>query len=206
MDQQARRDHWEEFYATHPEQDLSWYESEPALSLEMIRKCVRSLRDSIIDIGGGSSRLVDCLVADGYHAITVLDICSRALKMARVRLGDKAHGVQWIESDVLGWNCTSRFDIWHDRATYHFLTEAKDRQAYAVLATRAIKKGGALIVANFAVDGPRSCSGLPTYQASAQMIATDFGPSFALEESRLHEHLTPRGNKQRFQICLLRRG
>lgn len=205
MDQQARRDHWEEFYATHPEQDLSWYESEPALSLEMIRNCSRSQRDSIIDIGGGSSRLVDCLVADGYDAVTVLDISSRALKMARVRLGNQVQGIQWIESDVLGWNCTSRFDIWHDRATYHFLTEADDRNAYAALASKAVKKGGALIVANFALDGPRSCSGLPTYQANAQMIAADFGSSFVLEESRLHEHLTPRGNKQRFQVSLLRR-
>lgn len=205
MDQQVRKDHWEAFYATHPEQELSWFESEPVLSLEMIRKCARSRHDSIIDIGGGSSRLVDCLVANGYEAVTVLDISSRALEEARTRLGDKAQGVQWIESDVLEWNCTSRFEVWHDRATYHFLTEANDREVYAALASKAVKKGGALIVANFALDGPRSCSGLPTYRADAQMIATDFGSSFALEESHLHEHVTPRGNKQRFQISLLRR-
>lgn len=125
---------------------------------------------------------MDGLVADGYDAVTVLDISSRALQIAQARLGDNAHGIQWIEFDVLGWNCISRFDIWHDRATYHFLTEANDREAYAAYASRAVKKGGALIVANFALDGPRSCSGLRTYRANAEMIAADFAHSFDLED------------------------
>jgi len=205
MESQSRREHWEHFYQTHPEQNLSWFELVPALSLEMIRKCARSKSDSIVDIGGGNSRLVDSLLAEGYTSVTVLDVSSSALSVTRDRLGDRAAQVQWIESDVLAWNCSSSFDIWHDRAAYHFLTEAGDRASYAALAASGVKAGGSLIVATFGLEGPRSCSGLPVYRASAEMIAADFAAAFELVESLPHEHQTPSGNIQRFQVSRLRR-
>ncbi len=205
MESQHRKDHWEQVYATRPEQELSWFEPLPALSLEMIRKSARDKSNSIVDIGGGNSRLVDCLLAEGYDSVAVVDVSSKALAITQSRLGDKAAAVQWIESDVLEWQCASPFDIWHDRAAYHFLIDAADRARYAALASSAVKSGGTLIVATFALDGPRSCSGLPVYQASAEMIATDFAPSFKLAESIPHEHTTPSGKIQRFQVSRLRR-
>ena len=205
MDQPARKTHWEQFYATHPEQELSWFESVPALSLELIHGSARTKSDSIVDIGGGSSRLVDCLIAEGYSAVAVLDISHRALATARERMGTDAGKVRWIESDVLAWHCASPVDLWHDRAAYHFFTDEKDRAAYAKIASGAVRPGGTLIVATFAIDGPKSCSGLPAYRASADMIAADFAPAFELVESRIHDHVTPRGTVQRFQIARLRR-
>ena len=200
-----RKDHWEQVYAMRPDRELSWFELVPALSLEMIQRSVRGKGNSIVDIGGGNSRLVDCLLAEGFNSVAVLDVSSKALAIAQARLGSKAAEVQWIESDVLTWNCTSPYDIWHDRAAYHFLTDAADRAKYAALASSAVRSGGVLIVATFALDGPRSCSGLPVYRASADMIAADFAPSFELIESLLHEHVTPSGNTLRFQVSRLRR-
>ena len=205
MEPQIRKDHWEKVYSTRPEQGVSWFEPLPALSLEMIRKSAHGKSDSIVDIGGGNSRLVDCLLAEGYDSVSVLDVSSKALAIPQARLGNKGAKVQWIESDVLEWQCSSPFDIWHDRAAYHFLTNAADRARYAAKASSAVKSGGTLIVATFALDGPRSCSGLPVYQASAEMIATDFAPSFELSESLPHQHITPSGSIQRFQVCRLRR-
>ena len=205
MASHLRRDHWEQFYATHQEQNLSWFESVPALSLQMIQRGARGKNDSIIDIGGGNSRLVDSLLAEGFHSVAVLDVSSKALAIAQARLGERAVEVQWIVSDVLGWKCASAFDVWHDRAAYHFLTDAADRATYAALASNAVRSGGVLIVATFALDGPRSCSGLPVYRASAEMIAVDFAPQFELAESIPHEHTTPSGNVQRFQVSRLRR-
>jgi 2-polyprenyl-3-methyl-5-hydroxy-6-metoxy-1,4-benzoquinol methylase len=201
----TRKGHWEQFYATHPEQSLSWFEPTPLLALEMIRKSARGKSDSIVDIGGGNSRLGDCLLAEGFHSVAVLDVSSKALAIAQARLGERAVEVQWIVSDVLGWKCASAFDVWHDRAAYHFLTDTADRATYAALASNAVKSGGVLIVATFALDGPRSCSGLPVYRASAEMIAADFAPSFELAESIPHEHTTPSGNVQKFQVSRLRR-
>lgn len=205
MDGLARKEHWEKFYATHPEHELSWFESVPSLSLEMIRKSSCDPNDAIIDIGGGSSRLVDCLLAHGYNSVAVLDVSARALAMARERLGNLADGVRWIDADVLTWYSPSPIDIWHDRAAFHFLTDAHDRATYAATASRALRSGGTLIVATFAMDGPRSCSGLAAYRANAEMIAADFGSDFELIESRIHDHVTPRSSVQRFQFARLRR-
>ncbi len=184
---------------------MSWFEPVPVWSLEMVHKSARGKDDCIVDIGGGNSRLVDCLLAEGYGRVAVLDVSSRALAIAQARLGDKAAQVQWVESDVLGWKCSLPIDIWHDRAVYHFLTEAHDRATYAALAADALKSGGVLIVATFAPDGPRSCSGLPVYRANEEMIAADFAPSFQLVESRPYEHATPSGSIQRFQASRLQR-
>ncbi len=205
MDLQSRKNHWEKVYATRPEKEVSWFEPLPALSLEMIRKSAHGKSGSIVDIGGGNSRLVDCLLAEGYDSVSVLDVSSKALAIPQARLGNKAAKVQWIESDVLEWQCSSPFDIWHDRAAYHFLTNAADRARYAALASSAVKSGGTLIVATFALDGPRSCSGLPVYRANAEMIAADFAPPFELVESIPREHTTPSGNVQRFLMSRFRR-
>lgn len=149
--------------------------------------------------------MVDCLLAEGYGSVAVLDVSSKALAIAKARLGSKAEEVQWFESDVLAWKCSSPVDIWHDRAAYHFLTDVAGRVAYAALASNSIKSGGALIVATFALEGPSSCSGLPVYRASAAMIAADFAPSFEPVESLPHEHATPSGTIQRFQVSRFRR-
>ena len=205
MQPMSRKNHWEQVFSTRPEQEMSWFEPVPLLSLEMIRKSAHGKSDSIIDIGGGNSRLVDCLLAEGYGSVAVLDVSQKALAISQSRLGSKAAAVQWIKSDVLAWRCTSPFDIWHDRAAYHFLTEAPEQAAYAALASNAVKSGGVLIVATFALEGPPSCSGLPVYRSSAEMIAANFAPSFELTESLPYEHGTPSGTIQRFQVTSLRR-
>ena len=205
MESQVRKGHWENIYETRPDQGLSWFEPVPALSLELIRKSAHGKSDSIVDIGGGNSRLVDCLLAEEYRSVTVLDVSSRALSIVKARLGKKAPEVHWIESDVLAWRCPSPFDIWHDRAAFHFLTEEADRTSYASLASNSVKSGGILIVATFALDGPRSCSGLPIYRTSSEMVAVDFAPSFELLESLSYDHVTPNGTSQRFQVSRFRR-
>lgn len=205
MEPQSRKNHWEQFYATHPEEKVSWFEPVPMLSLEMIRKSAHGKSDSIVDIGGGNSRLVDYLLAEGYGSVAVLDVSSEALAITRARLGNKAAEVQWIESDVLGWKCSTLFDIWHDRAAYHFLTDEQERAAYVALASNAVRSSGALIVATLALEGPRSCSGLPVYRTSQEMISADFASSFELAERLPYEHTSPSGNIQRFQVSRFRR-
>lgn len=199
-----RQDHWQNVYRTKGERDVSWFEEIPAISLDLIRATGMKPAAAVVDIGGGASRLADSLIEDGF-AVTVLDISEQALATSRDRLGPRAARVTWIAADVTAWRPNGAFDIWHDRAAFHFLTEPGDRAAYAACVRSAIAPGGHVIVGTFAPDGPERCSGLPVVRHDAASIGEVLGPSFQLIESRRHDHRTPDGATQLFQFSRFRR-
>jgi len=201
-----RKSHWELIYTTKPSPALSWYQPHPRRSLDLIDRAGLPKDAKILDVGGGDSLLVDKLVSRGYNDITVLDLSRAALDRARVRLGDAAAGrVSWLEADVLEANLPGdEFDIWHDRAVFHFLTSAKDRVSYIESVQRAVRPGGHVIVATFAEDGPTRCSGLPVERYSASELHGTFGSAFQLLGSEREVHHTPAGVEQRFTYCWCR--
>jgi ubiquinone/menaquinone biosynthesis C-methylase UbiE len=200
-----RKSHWDTVYATKGETEVSWFQEYPAPSLELIDLARPTPESAIVDIGGGASRLVDSLVARGFNRVTVLDISEAALEAARARLGERASQVQWIVADVTTWCPAQTFDIWHDRATFHFLTGPADRIAYVTRMKRVIKPGGHVIMGTFALDGPEKCSGLPVNRYDAAGLAKELGGGFVLLDSRRHDHSTPWNSAQRFQFCIFRR-
>ena len=200
-----RQAHWENVYTTKTEKEVSWFEESPTISLDLIRSTGAGLDAPIIDIGGGTSRLVDALVDDGFEAVTVLDLSKTALARARARLGTRAAKVRWIVADVTTWETSETYEVWHDRAAFHFLTEPKDRAAYAERVARAVRPGGQVIIGTFAPDGPERCSGLPVVRHDAASLGEILGSAFELRESRLHAHQTPMGATQRFQFSRFRR-
>jgi SAM-dependent methyltransferase len=152
----------------------------------------------VIDIGGGDSRLVDHLVARGLRCVTVLDVSAAALARARARLGDRAHRVTWIEADATGSWTARQVDIWHDRAAFHFLTEAEDRTRYVEHVRHLVKPGGMVIIGTFAPDGPERCSGLPVRRYDAATLGAELGEGFTLVETVADAHRTPTGTLQSF--------
>ncbi len=199
------RSHWENLYKTKGEGDVSWFEENPAISLDLIHATGVKADASIIDIGGGAARLVDKLLDEGFEAVTVLDFSDQALATSKARLGARSGKVQWIAADVTTWEPSQSYDVWHDRAAFHFLTDPNDRTAYAQRVLRAIHSGGHVIIGTFAPDGPERCSGLPVVRYDAGSIGQVLGPSFELVETRNHAHHTPSGNIQRFQFSRFRR-
>lgn len=205
MNEAARAEHWQKVYTTKGESDVSWFQEEPAISLELIDS-VRPNRDSaIIDIGGGASRLVDSLLVRDFHNITVLDVSDAALISTRVRVGEAEKKVHWIAADVTQWQPSQTYDIWHDRAAFHFLTDAGDRKAYVACLLTALRLGGHAIIGTFAIDGPEKCSGLPVRRYDAAGLSSELGSRFALVEARRHDHITPWNAVQHFQFCIFQR-
>ena len=200
-----RQSHWQNVYQTKGERDVSWFQEVPTISLDLIRATGVGPDAPIIDIGGGASRLVDALVSEGFRSISVLDVSDKALATSRERLGPRAKNVTWIVADVTAWHPDKTYDVWHDRAAFHFLTEPADRAAYAECARKAVRPGGHIIIGTFAPDGPERCSGLPVLRHDATSIGEVLGPSFKLIESRRHDHQTPGGSMQRFQFSRFQR-
>ncbi len=200
-----RHAHWENVYQTKGERDVSWFQETPEISLDLIRATGVTAEAAIIDIGGGASRLVDALLRQGFQAVTVLDVSEAALEASKARLGPAGAKVSWIVSDVTTWTPQARYDLWHDRAAFHFLTDPKDRAAYAERVLRAVRPGGHVIIGTFALDGPERCSGLPVVRHDSASLAQALGPHFELLESRSHAHQTPMGTTQRFQFSCFRR-
>lgn len=200
MDRQA---HWQGVYSSKDETSVSWFQERPATSIQLIGGCSQP-GASIVDVGGGASRLVDHLIDTGYR-VTVLDIAEAALAKPRSRLGARASEVDWVNSDVTKWRSMNQFDVWHDRAVFHFLTDEQDRRAYADTMAAAVKAGGHAVVGTFALNGPEQCSGLPVCRYDPKGLAAEFAPDFALIDELTEEHLTPGGNVQRFQFSVLRR-
>ena len=200
-----RKDHWETVYATKHENEVSWFQDDPAPSLELIERAHPGKDTEIIDIGCGASRLVDGLVERGFRHVTALDISAAALDLAALRLGRRASEVRWITADVTEWNPSRRFAIWHDRAAFHFLVEEADRAAYVARLKEALVPGGHAIIATFAADGPNTCSGLPVHRYDAAGLAAELGAEFALVDCRPHDHLTPWNSSQRFQFSIFQR-
>jgi hypothetical protein len=197
--------HWEHIYETKTGAELSWHEETPAVSLDLIRAAGVEKSAPIIDIGGGESRLVDSLLDEGFHNLTVLDISNKALADAKARLGLRAAKVHWIAADVTAWEPEQSYGLWHDRACFHFLLEAERQRAYAARVARAVRRGGHVIIGTFAPDGPERCSGLPVQRHDVVSITAVLGADYAIVQSRQHDHVTPAGRVQRFQFSLLRR-
>ena len=195
----TRREHWATVYATRDERDVSWFEAVQAVSVRMIEAAGVSADSRVIDVGGGESRVVDYLLARGVARVAVLDISSEALARARRRLGALATRVTWIEGDATGdWICDP-VDIWHDRATFHFLTSADDRARYGANLRRVLEPHGTAIIATFALEGPEKCSGLPVVRYSPQSLAAELGGDFELVDAETPVHTTPWGATQSFQ-------
>jgi SAM-dependent methyltransferase len=200
-----RQDHWQTVYQEKGEHQVSWFQERPSISLDLISDVGAKTDSAIIDIGGGASRLVDVLVGKGYRDLTVLDLSESAISIAKRRLGARATGVSWIMADVTQWQPTRQYDLWHDRAAFHFLTEPADQNAYSERLTTALRPGGHAIIGTFALDGPERCSGLPVVRYDSAHLSVALGGGFALVEERRHDHTTPWGAIQRFQFGVFRR-
>lgn len=196
-----RKHHWETIYAAKPSTQHSWYQPTPAVSLALIRAAGLNPTAKIIDIGGGASTLPDHLLAEGYRALTVLDLAAAALDQSRQRLGPAAAPVDWIAADILTWQPATRYALWHDRAVFHFLIDPASRRAYLATLARSLQPGATVILATFALDGPEKCSGLPVRRYSPQTLADELGPAFTLRETATEDHHTPSGGLQRFVYC-----
>jgi 2-polyprenyl-3-methyl-5-hydroxy-6-metoxy-1,4-benzoquinol methylase len=205
MNDVNRQAHWDNVYAAKGEDEVDWFQETPAPSLELIALAGVAKSAGIIDIGGGASRLVDWLVAQGYADVTVLDLSAAALHAARVRLGDKLDRVTWVTADVTEWRPSRLYDLWHDRAAFHFLTDPDDQQAYVSNLRGALRVGGHAIIGTFALDGPERCSGLLVNRCDSKTLADALGPGFELIDARRHEHVTPWGAIQKFQFSTFRR-
>ena len=201
----SRQTHWENVYTTKAENAVSWFQEKPEISLHLIRATGVKAATSIIDIGGGASRLVDTLLDEGFDALTVLDLSEEALAKSKTRLGARGAHVQWIVADITTWEPPRTYDVWHDRAALHFLTDPKERAAYAEQVSKAMHLGGHVIIGTFAPDGPERCSGLPVVRHDAATLGELLGPSFKLIESKRHDHQTPEGSTQKFQFSRFQR-
>lgn len=195
-----RKQHWDSVYATKAETEVSWFQDNPGISLGLIAQAGLAREAAVIDIGGGASRLADALLELGYSHITVLDIAAAALEKSQARLGPKAAQIAWLVADITQWQPPQTYALWHDRAVFHFLTEAADRAAYKRALLAGTQADSHVVIASFAPDGPERCSGLPVRRYSPQSLQAELGSDFRLENSRQDEHRTPGGNIQRFQF------
>jgi 2-polyprenyl-3-methyl-5-hydroxy-6-metoxy-1,4-benzoquinol methylase len=198
-------DYWQNVYLTRRADEVGWYEPDPAVSRRLVSGAVRSGARSVIDVGGGASSLVDHLLDLDLERVAVLDVSEAGLGVARRRLGERAGRVEWIAGDVTSVGEVGRFDVWHDRAVFHFLVAPQDRAAYVRLAEGTLAPGGTLVVATFAPDGPDRCSGLPVCRYDGGGLAEALGPGFRLVAAERHTHTTPGGTRQRYVYATLTR-
>ena len=201
-----KKTHWEHIYETKAPTQVSWYQEHAQYSLQFIQNTGVQKTDHILDVGGGASTLVDDLLLAGFQHISVLDVSAAALQLARQRLGVHAADVNWIEADITQVDLpTQAYDVWHDRAVFHFLTQAPDRQRYIDTVRQAVRRGGHVIVATFAPDGPDHCSGLQVVRYSPKSLHAEFGNGFDLVDSTRETHQTPFGTEQKFIYCYCRK-
>jgi SAM-dependent methyltransferase len=192
------RQHWDRIYRARRPEELSWYQRRPEASLALIASSAVGRDSGIIDVGGGSSTLADCLLDAGFTRLAVLDVSEVALTHARLRLGERARFVEWLVADVTAFTPPHRFALWHDRAVFHFLTTSEERQAYLASLRRTLLEGGSLVMATFTTDGPTKCSGLKVMRYDEQAILAELGAEFRLVEMRCETHYTPARVEQRF--------
>ncbi len=196
------RAHWERIYETKSPQETSWYRPRLQTSLDWIAAATDSLSASIIDVGGGEATLIDDLLAAGYRALTVFDIAATAIGKSQKRLGLSAKTIHWLIGDVTTFPFPVRaYDLWHDRAVFHFLTRPEQRSAYIQQLVSALRPGGQVVMATFGPDGPQTCSGLRTVRYDSASLHRELGPSFRLVRSSIEEHSTPFGTTQQFLYC-----
>ena len=198
-----RKTHWDCIFQTKVSEQLTWHQPHLQSSLDLIQRAAVGLQARLIDVGGGDSTLVDDLLALGFVRPTVLDISTVALQRARERLGGRVAEVEWIEGDITQISLPlAAFDLWHDRAVFHFLTDPTDRQRYVHTVQTALEPGGHLVIATFAQDSPEKCSGLEVVRYSPDSLWRELGKDFQLRNSRAEIHCTPWGGEQRFMYCL----
>jgi len=193
------KEHWETVYETKNPDQVSWTQDKPTVSLQLIANRNLPKTAKIIDIGGGDSKLVDYLLEDGYTNITVLDISTKAIAKAQARLGEKAKQVQWIETDITTFQPSIIYDLWHDRAAFHFLTSQEEIRAYTELTKRFVEDS--LIIGTFSKSGPQKCSGLEITQYDVEGLTTIFGEHFKKVDCLTTDHVTPFDTVQNFQFC-----
>jgi trans-aconitate methyltransferase len=195
------KEHWERTYETTEPAKAAWHQPQPETSLRLITSAGVERDGRIIDVGGGDSLLVDELLNRGFTDVTVLDISGTALTRARSRLGDRAQPVTWMSADVIRLAPAHGFDLWHDRALFHFLTRPSDQVKYIQVLKSALPPGGHVVMATFALDGPAKCSGLEVARYSADSLTHVLGEGFKLEETVNETHITPSGQEQRYLYC-----
>lgn len=201
-----RKTHWETVYQTKSDREVSWFSEHLDNSLRMILNTKARKEAAIINVGGGSSTLADDLLEKGFADVSVLDISRAAMKKSRERLGSRAEQIKWIEADITEVSLPeNHYDIWHDRAVFHFLTAPEDRKKYVELVMRSLQVGGHIIVASFGENGPQKCSGLDVMQYSPEAMRDEFGDEFKLVKSFHETHKTPFGTTQEFVYCYCRK-
>ncbi|SFK94650.1 Nodulation protein S (NodS) [Pseudovibrio ascidiaceicola] len=200
--------HWNAVYDAREEEYLTWFETQPTLSYQLVTQHL-NLGQTFIDVGGGASKLISILHAAGYGPLAVLDISSVVLEAGKERLGGVADDVEWINADITKWTPDKTYQVWHDRAVFHFLTEIEDQKAYVNALVKAVPVDGTAIISSFAEDGPEKCSGLPVQRYSSRTLAAKLqalAPGvFALTDAQTHTHITPKKNQQNFQTSVFKR-
>ena len=199
------KEHWEKIYQTKQPHEVSWWQENPKTSLDFIHSFRLPASARIIDVGGGDSKLVDALLDEGFENITVLDISEKAIERAKQRLGNKAQRVQWIVSDITAFHPQSQYDLWYDRATFHFLTTEPQIAQYLSAAREAVRHQGYLVLGTFSTEGPKTCSGLTIRQYSEQTLASQLLDGFEKIRCITEDHVTPFNTKQNFLFCSFRR-
>jgi trans-aconitate methyltransferase len=205
MENFDRKNHWENIYQTKGQREVSWYQAKPETSLNFIINSGMPLTAKIIDIGGGDGFLVDCLLESGYTDITVLDISAAAIEKAKLRLGNKANDVKWIISDITDFKPAEKYDVWHDRAVFHFLLDDNDTETYTKIVSENMNQDGVLIVGTFSEQGPKKCSGIEIKQYSEAGLTTQFERDFTKTASLTENHKTPFDTFQHFVFCVFRK-
>lgn len=198
----SQKDHWEQVYSTKTTEKLGWYEPHLQTSLSWIKGLSLAVDAPIIDVGGGASTLVDDLLDAGYRSITVLDISEKALSSVKARLSKKAELVTWLDGDITSVDLPiHHYDLWHDRAVFHFLTEPELQQKYLNSLLKALKSGGHLIIGTFALEAPPKCSGLPVQRYSHERLESMLGEKFEIQRYHKEMHVTPGGVEQMYLYC-----
>lgn len=202
----SQENHWENVYSSKPSQKLGWYKPHLQPSLTWIKELSLGTDATIIDVGGGASTLVDDLLDAGYRSITVLDISETALSSAKARLGKKVELVTWLTGDITSIDLpTHQYELWHDRAAFHFLTELDQQRRYRDKLLKALKPSGHLIIGTFAPEAPPKCSGLPVQRYSREQLGNSLGSEFELVRYQKEQHVTPGGVKQMYLYCQFHR-
>jgi|SRR5688572_6484881 len=205
MKNKSKKEHWDNIYSTRQSSEFSWTEENPKTSLDFIHSFNLTKQASIIDIGGGDSKLVDILIDEGFEDITVLDISEQALKRAQDRLGEKANKVKWLVSDITEFKTKKTFDLWHDRATFHFLTTTDQISKYLERARNNLKVNGFLTIGTFSTNGPKKCSGLEIKQYSEETLQEQLDGGFKKIKCITEDHRTPFNTLQNFLFCSFKR-
>ncbi len=201
----SRQQHWEGVYETKRETEVSWFQDNPQLSLSLIREHAPDKNAGIVDVGGGASSLAAKLVGAGYHDLTVLDISAAALKRSQANAGAEAAKIEWIAADITEWSPPRQWQVWHDRAVFHFLTDPESQDAYIRALNSATASGAVAIISGFAPDGPEKCSGLPVVRYDAGSLLKRLGGGFDLLAEKREQHRTPGGSMQSFYYAVLRK-